>query len=821
MLERESRCSRYYSADAGAGYDVKAVLLGKSPQYAPDRTFDTTHIRIELDFDLKKRAAKGACDTHFTALEDKLKKIELDAAGMKILKVTDGRGHALPHKHKDDKLEITLPRTLALGETGLARVEYRIEDPEVGLHFVAENSPNARGAQVWSHGEPEDSRYWFPCHDAPHEKATSEVVAVVPAGYMAVSNGVLVSRSKGPRAGTETFHWRMERPHAPYLICVCVGRFSEIKEQWEDVPVAYYCEKGREADARRGFGKTPAVLDFFSKKLGVRYPYARYAQVAVSEFPGGMEHTTCTTQTDVALIDERAALDTDFDGLVAHELAHQWFGDLLTCKDWSHAWLNEGFATYFESLFTEHDKGADEFRYEMSKYARSYFHEDESRYRRPIVTKEFKYPWVLFDRHLYEKGGAVLHMLRRHLGDEVWWRAIGHYVETHKDGVVETQDLVESIRQSTGKNVQPFFDQWIYRSGYPAFRLQHRWDAKAKTATLWTVQTQRVSEDSPLFKMKIDVVYRGRGWEERFTEEINQREHTFEHKLPGEPRTVEFDPEGWILKKVEFKKPYRMWANQLTEGSVLGRVDAAYAVARWGAEEAVNLLKRAFDRERFWGVQSEIAQALASIRTPASTEALLACLKAKHPKTRRAVVQALSGLADPMVVAKLKTLRKDPSYHIRGEVLRALGRLRDAAHLPALKQGLAERSWFDVVRSAALAGMADIRKPEVVGLLKRHTGADHSRGVRLTAVRALGAFSSYDDSVIPFLGDLLEKPNEWLQQAVAAALGGTDDSRALPFLEKVRDGSKSERVRVYAEEAIARIRRGLEPKGRRKTDRPK
>ena len=817
MLDKELRCSRFQASDAG-GFDVKSVLLGKTARYAPDRTFDTVHIKIELDLDLRRRAARGACSTHFVALQEGLKKIALDAAGMKIGRVADGEGRRLAFQHKDGRLNIQLRRALGLQDAGVVKVDYSIEDPEVGLHFVPEGSPNSRFAQVWSHSEPEDARYWFPCHDAPQEKATSELVAVVPEGFTAVSNGILASQGPGPRRGTRRFHWKMDRPHSPYLISVCAGRFSEIKDRWEDVPVVYYCEQGREAEARRAFGKTPAMLEFFSKKLGVRYPYARYAQVAVSEFPGGMEHTTCTTQTDVALIDERAALDTDFDGLVAHELAHQWFGDLLTCKDWSHAWLNEGFATYFESLFTEHDKGADEFRYEMLRYARSYFSEDEHRYRRPIVTKEFKYPWVLFDRHLYEKGGAVLHMLRRALGEGEFWRAMGHYVRSHQDGGVETQDLVESIRQATGRNMQPFFDQWVYRSGYPSFRLQHTWDPKSRQASLWVVQSQRIAEDAPPFKLEVDVVYKGRGWEKRFKEHLSHKEHTFRYVLPGEPRAVEFDPEGWILKKVEFKKPYRLWMNQLREGGVNGRVEAAHAVSRWGGEEAALALRSAFVKEKFWGVQSEIAQALGSMRTPAAARALASLLSARHPKARRSVVEALGRYAEPRWAGRLKALRRDPSYHVRSEALRSAARLREKSLVPFLRGALAEKSWFDVVRSAALTGLAELKRPELVGLLKSHTASSQPRGVRAAALRALGAYIPYDDSIIPFVGGLLAQPNEWFQQVAAGVLGGSEDVRALPFLEKARDASKSERVRVYSEEAIARIRKGLEPKDRRRGD---
>ena len=249
-------------------------------------------------------------------------------------------------------------------------------------------------------------------------------------------------------------------------------------EDWDGIPVVYYCEQGREDDARRGFGKTAKALKFFSEKTGVRYPYPRYAQVAVAEYPGGMEHTTCTTQTDACLIDKRAALDHDLDLLVAHELAHQWFGDLVTCAEWPHAWLNEGFATYFEVLFQEHDKGRDEAEYELLGNARVYFDEESRRYRRAIVCRTYIDPWTIFDRHLYEKGSWVLHMLRHELGDELWWKAIGHYLQQASRLVrADAGPRRRRSRRPPGRNMQGFFDQWVYRAGHPALRARWSYDA--------------------------------------------------------------------------------------------------------------------------------------------------------------------------------------------------------------------------------------------------------------------------------------------------------------------------------------------------------
>ena len=238
------------------------------------------------------------------------------------------------------------------------------------------------------------------------------------------------------------------------------------------MPVDYYCEKGREQDTRRAFGKTPKMLEFFSNFIGVRYPFPKYAQVAAADFIyGGMENTSATTQTDAALLDERATLDYSSDELVAHELAHQWFGDYLTCKDWSHAWLNESFATYFDPLFKRHDKGEDEFLYTLRTNAETYFQEDKEHYRRSIVTKVYKRPTDLFDRHLYEKGSVVLHMLHRELGEELFRESIHAYVRKNAGRVCGNDGLDQCDRGNDGPQpARRFFDQWVFGAGHPEFQ---------------------------------------------------------------------------------------------------------------------------------------------------------------------------------------------------------------------------------------------------------------------------------------------------------------------------------------------------------------
>ncbi len=793
------RCGRRL-ASFGGGSGVQRALLGRAPAYAPDRAFESLHVFLDLDVDMKKRSVSGVCETTVRARRSGVRRLDFDAVDLRVSSVEiDGRPARF--RHKDGVLSVFMPRELSESAETRVGVRYRVTDPEAGLHFVREPE------QMWSQSQPQDARRWFPCQDAPHAKVTSEIRARVPSGMRAVSNGVLAEHAAAGRR--EVWHWKMDRPHSIYLITLVVGRFSEIVEDWDGIPVVYYCEKGREDDARRGFAKTAKALKFFSEKTGVRYPYPRYAQVAVAEYPGGMEHTTCTTQTDACLIDRRAALDHDLDLLVAHELAHQWFGDLVTCQEWPHAWLNEGFATYFEVLFQEHDKGRDEADYELLVNARLYLDEDARRYKRPIVCRTYMDPWTIFDRHLYEKGAWVLHMLKRELGDELWWKAVGHYLRKHRDSSVQTQDLVRAIEEATGRNLQSFFDQWVYRAGHPVLRARLSYDAKTRKLSLWLMQTQPVDDARPAFRFALALRAVGRGWSKDLTAEVTEKEHRFSWTLPGEPLDVEVDPDFVLLKSLTLHKPGPMWERQLSGGSsAVVRALAAPQVARWGGERSIRLLADAASRERFWGAAVEMVRALATIPGETADAALDRLLKtARHPRVLRAVVSEVARRARPGAQTRLAPLaRRHPALGVQAEALRGLAALGGREGAALAQKALKIPSYRDALASSAVSGLAASRDPQVLPRLKAAALAPSPYGARAAAWRALAEYAARDSSLVPWMCERVQDPDERLTLSAVAALGATEDERALPTLERLAKKAANPRVRVYAEEAAARVK---------------
>lgn len=792
--------------------DGRFAYAGSVPHYAPDRTFDTQHIRLELALDFPRKTLSGRCTTTLVAVADEATSMVFDAVHFRVGKVTSG-ATSLRYDYDQRKLTVYLPKPVRRGQKTDITIQYKTVQPKLGLHFVGpDKAYPTKPLQAWTQGEDEYNRFWFPCHDAPQERTTTEMIVTVPAKMTAISNGALLNVRKS--GGNRTFHWKHNVPHSPYLVSLAVGEFSEIKDRWKHIPVLYYCPPGKEEDAKRAFGKTPKMIDFFSKKLGVPYAYAKYSQVAAYDFIyGGMENTSCTTQTALTLHDEKAHLDFSSDPLVAHELAHQWFGDLVTCKDWSHAWLNESFATYFEALFKEHDMGYDEFMYELRGNAEAYFDEDRDRYRRPLSTKTYKNTNDLFDRHLYEKGSCILHLLRCLLGERDWWRSMNVYLQRHKTRGVETVDLIQAIQDATGKNYRPFFDQWVFKAGHPDYKVRWWWDAKAKKVMIRVLQVQGVNEETGLFSLPVQFDLFFKGKVRRLTENIDKKDQLLAFPAPSAPELVLFDPDHSILKRVDFVKSEAMWILQLTaDPHVLGRIDAATALGRAGSPSAMQALRQALFKEKFWGVQVEIARALGHSGSILATEALLDALKqTDHPKVRRAVYEALGNHPSPRVLSEVRALvSTEKSYFAEAEAIRTLGRMRDPALLGLLKGYLKRDSWNDVFRSAALDAIGSLQLAESVVILKEYSRYGHHPNTRMTAIRRLGALGRGRQDIQDHLLGLLSDRYLLVQLTVVRALGAFADERATHALLGFVKGDLDGRLKRAAEEAVRKIRKGMD-----------
>lgn len=718
--------SHSYATPTAHGFEMDRDQV----HYAPDRPADTKHITLKVALDFEQETVSGTSSTTFTVLYEEIKTISFDAIDLHIERVTlDGK--ELGYRNDGKKLSVSLDRAYAHGEEFTLTVAYSTK-PRTGLHFIkpTEDDPT-RPVQAWTFGQPQAASFWFPCHDSPNERSTTEIFATVPARFQTISNGNLLEVID--HGATKTHHWRHDVPHAVYLLSLVVGDFATIKASYNGKPVTYYVRPDKAQDAEYYMGKTPQMMQFFSEYTGVEYPYDTYDQTVVEIYTGAMEHTTATTHSFMLLLDERASLDVDFVPVVAHELAHQWFGDLVTCRDWSNGWLNEGFATYFNELWVEHDKGEDEFKMAMLKNKQFYFAEDRS-YRRPIVYHTYSGDgFELFDRHMYEKGSWVLHMLRRQLGDATFRRAVKAYLERHREREVVTSDLERTFEEVTGRSLGLFFKQWVFQGGYPVFDVHYSWDGERTMAKVQITQTQQVNELTPCFVTPVDLAFtiplsdeaaRDRNTTETRTVNLRvqvgeggQVASTFYLPLEREPLMVRFDPDGSLLKALTFERSASLLRYQLAhDPDVLGRIEAAEGLGAQGGDDNIAALQTALLHDEFWAIRAAAATALGNIGSAKAQEILLQALPALDARqfslARMAIVTALGNYQEPHQAELAKRSAQalselleqgDVSYRVEMEAALALGQTRTSGSVDLLVELLERPSWNDIVQGGVLA----------------------------------------------------------------------------------------------------------------------
>lgn len=623
-----------------------------------DRDCDLVHVELDLELDFEARAVRGRVKNELRGLRPSTSSVALHAVGLEIDLIEDSRGRPLSWTLDEPELLIDLAEPLARGASEVIEIHYSAT-PVRGLYF-RETSKDAGGPapQVWSQGQAEDNRHWIPTWDYPNERATYAGSFRVAAGYTALSNGELLGETEH-EDGSSTFTWRLSQRIPTYLIALAAGRWESYRDEWRGLPVEYWVGPGTgEAKARRAFGETPDMLEYFSELLGVDYPYTKYAQVAVSDFvAGGMENASLTLQHDYVLTEaaEFPLLDGEVRLLVAHELAHQWFGNLVTCFGWSHLWLNEAWASYLELLYERHVTGADTFGLWLERYRADYL-ERGPRTRLPLSEDWRAQLSQTRCHHEYVKGPWVLFMLERELGSEVFWSGVRAYLRRHADGLVQTSDFARAFFDDSGRNVEGFLEQWVEGGGHPEYEV--RLEASRGELLVEVRQVQETSELVPLFDVSVQCeVHDGRGCT-RVPLRVRAARETFRLPLVGELEDFVFDAPCQVLCELELDKPLDMWLRQ---------VRAAYAPLRW---RAVDVLAGA--------AQAGDARAQAALRLVArgDPEVLLRRRALSQLGHRRHLAFLLERVeAEPDPLARHEILEELATRHLAPEVVAGLEEL--------------------------------------------------------------------------------------------------------------------------------------------------
>ncbi|KXK04743.1 MAG: aminopeptidase N [Acidobacteria bacterium OLB17] len=762
------------------------------------RKYDIKHLSIDLRFDWDKEQAFGEETVTFAPFYDS-NQLTLDAAYMTInwVKAADGTPLKFTYAGKDtnDNLVITLDRTLKAGEQSAVKISYATHyvneadtDSPIGgfgkgLRFI-KPGPNDvnKPRQIWSQGETEFNRYWFPSYDTPNDFRTTELRATVARPFFVVSNGKLESTTEN-KDGTRTFYWKMDQPYANYLTSIVVAETTPVVQNFEGTPVYNYGYTNETKEVAATTKNLPATMKFFSDITGIRYPYPKYSQAFVEDFGGGMENISATTQIEEMIHDDRELLDGDSESLQSHELAHQWFGDYVTCRDWGQIWLNESFATYMQAMWDEKLKGHEEFLYnDVRANQNTVLGDWERGNRRPIVTKYYANKDAMFDNYAYPGGGSVLHMLRKTVGDAGFFRALNNYLKTNAHQPVSTEDLRIAFEESTGQSLDWFFDEWLYKMGHPVFDITKSYDAATKKLTLNVKQTQKVDENNPFpqtryFQTWVEVEIDGvvhRVW-------IDPKEtNVFTFDSAAEPKIVNFDYEGTLLKEMTFKKSadellYQMANDKDVIGRrwAIGELEGLAKADKAVEAKYVDALLVSAEKDPFWRVRRAALVYLADLYSPQpppgqprpaakldpKVEAVVLRLaKDKESLIRTDAIRLLGQTKDAKFATQYLAALNDRSYSVIDEAAVALGETKDPRAFDALDKLAKTKSWRDRIMVAGLNGLAALGdKRAFESALKVAQDNTASGAVRTAAAAAASATANGDPRAFDLLAAQFKK----------------------------------------------------------------
>jgi aminopeptidase N len=519
------------------------------------RTFDVQHYLIKTNFDVKNQTVFGDTTISLKPLKDGLKAVELDADNLEFTSVKLTNSRDLTFRISEEKIFVDLDRIYSASEIISIEFVYSAK-PKKGVYFVDEgkHKGNIHSSQIWTQGEPEEARHWFPSYDFPDDKATSEQFITAQKDETVVGNGELVEKIENPDS-TVTWHYKTNFVHSTYLTSFVIGKYLKIEDKYREIPLGFFLYPSETGIYEKAFSSTKDIFKTFEDLLKVDYPFGKYDQTIVAEFKfGGMENVTATSfsDTEIYFAEFEYGKDPTID-LVSHELAHSWFGNMVTCKNWAELWLNEGFATFMEAAYREKAFGKIDYLRKINEDARSYFgYEASAKNKRGLYNQFAKPDDSIFDEVTYQKAGVVLHMLRSEVGDEVFWKALNLYLNRHRFGNVETKDLQAVFEEVSGKKLDLFFKQWVYGAGYPNFSIKQSYKRSSK---ILKIDIEQKQTDFPTFVMPLAIEIATAKGTRTEKLQLDRKSHSFQIPLEGEPISLTFDPEERIpLKKVNLGK---------------------------------------------------------------------------------------------------------------------------------------------------------------------------------------------------------------------------------------------------------------------------
>lgn len=806
-LERLSLHATDFKADPydkATGRDLR--------HYPPDRVVDINHMKLQMRFE-------NLNDAKFTAIETiTVTPIGTDAAGLKLdavgLKINSVKldSKAVEFSQDDETITLRFDPALPVGQKKEIVFDYVCDHPTDGMVFTPSSSAAPQyTAEVHTQGESQFNRHWFICHDFPNERMSTELIVDVPAGFSVSSNGKLVSNlTSGDRA---IWHYLQEKPHVSYLVSLIIGKFDIVEVPYSHVPLKVWVPVGLGDEVLQTYGRTGEMIDLFEKRFGVPYQWDRYDQLCVKNFgAGGMENTSATTMYPTAILDKTALLDGDLDGLISHELCHQWTGDTITCKSWAHIWLNEGWATYGSALWNEQRFGQDGYL-ESIRGSFGVAQRDKTSGDQPTVSPVYSSPEETFRRagNPYPKGSSVLHMLRMMLGEDVFWKGVQLYMSRFALNVAETNDFRYAMEEVSGKGLEWFFDQWFYRPGCPELKANVRYDGEKRELLVDVDQTQKIDERTPAFRFSLPVAVRTASGDHTYTIDIAEKSTTYRTTLDGPPSIVAIDPYLHVLKTITTEKPMAMWIEQARNGpTIVAKMEAIEALAKTDLPEHIALLNQIIRDDKIrYTLRNVAVDALAGYSSDQAKDAFVAIAKSDiaEARVRSNIVDKLRKFPKEKVAEMLTNFAKnDPSYATRVNAIEGLASLKVKEQADLIAELVNFKSQHEQVRNAALRALADLDDARGLDLAMKYAAYGNMDRARPTAIDCIAKLAKHDkDKAVTFLLGLLNDPENRAAGAVGGALADIGDDRAIDPIKAISETNHDPDVRKRASEWLKRL----------------
>lgn len=735
-------------------------------QASATRVNDIIHTKLEVDFNYKKCRMNGKATIDIKPYFYPVDSLTLQAKGFDIHNVQlIGKGiKDLSYTYDSSELKIALDRTYTKEEQYRVYIEYTGKPNErksggssaitsdKGLYFInPDSSEVGKHVEIWTQGETEASSCWFPTIDRPNEKMTHEIFITVRNEFKTLSNGLLMKQTKNAN-GTRTDHWKMNQPHTPYLVMMAVGDFSIVKDTWKkangkSIEVSYYVEKEYEQYARDIFGETPAMIEFFSKKLGVEYPWDKYSQIVVRDYvSGAMENTTATIHGEFLYKTKRELLDGHNESIIAHELFHHWFGDLVTCESWANLPLNESFANYSQFLWDEFRHGNDEADHHALSEMNGYLMSSQQQGAVDMIRFDYQDKEEMFDAHSYNKGGRILHMLRSYVGDEAFFTALKKYLSENQFQPAEMHELRLAFEEVTGEDLNWFFNQWFFDKGHPDIVISQKFER----GRLEVIIEQKQNFDIvPLYKLPIDIDLYLTGKVERHRVTCDQVADTFLFNLSEKPWLVNVDATKTLLCTKEDKKDISQFVYQYYHApKYLDRLEAIKACGASTEDEAIGVIVDALN-DKYWNLRETAMKNLkkAIKKRKSDIKTKLIDLAQNDPKSdvRAEAIKQLTKYfeEDKDLLSVYQKSIKDESYQVMAQGMKSLAKLDS-------KEGLAlARSLKTEKNSSIKSAVAEI-------LVENGTEEDHPYFTEM--LKDLGGYESF--TFLPLYAEYLKNQND-------------------------------------------------------------